>query len=145
MERKIGGTGRFTAAREIRTPEFLLKLIFLYLTERKSFGTASALLSMRRLYIHGCVTAWPDSKSPLVGLFDLGMKEMRLTDAKTGERLSNFGSFGKGGLIIADRAYGTLAGMEYLEECGSEYLLRYRSGAVNQYNEGQEWVEVTGW
>jgi hypothetical protein len=39
-----------------------------------------------------------------VGLFDLGMKEMRLTDAKTGEKLSNFQSFGKDDLIIADRA-----------------------------------------
>jgi hypothetical protein len=41
---------------------------------------------------------------------------MRLTDAKTGEKLSNFQNFGKGGVIIADRAYGTIAGMEYLKE-----------------------------
>ncbi|MDR2247458.1 MAG: hypothetical protein LBE17_12450 [Treponema sp.] len=53
-----------------------------------------------------------------VALFDLGMKEMRLTDAKTGEKLSNFESFGKGDLIIVDRAYGTIGEMEYLEECG---------------------------
>jgi hypothetical protein len=49
-----------------------------------------------------------------VGLIDLGMKEMRLTEAKTGEKLSNFQSFGKDELIIADLAYGTIAGIEYL-------------------------------
>jgi hypothetical protein len=40
------------------------------------------------------------------------MKEMGRTDAKTGEKLSNFQSFGKDGLIIAGRAYGTIAGIE---------------------------------
>jgi hypothetical protein len=39
-----------------------------------------------------------------VGLFDLGMKEMRRTDTGTGEKLSKFESFGKDGLIIAGRA-----------------------------------------
>ncbi|MDR2095970.1 MAG: hypothetical protein LBP76_10705, partial [Treponema sp.] len=39
-----------------------------------------------------------------VGLFDLGMREMRLTEAKTGEKLSNFQGLTKGDLIIADRA-----------------------------------------
>jgi hypothetical protein len=67
---------------------------------------------------------------------------MRLTDAKTGEKLSNVQSFGKGGVIIADRAYGTIAGMEYLKECGSVYLLRHRGGAFNLYNEGQERAAV---
>jgi hypothetical protein len=46
------------------------------------------------------------------GLFDLGMKETRLADAKTGETLRNFEGFGKDDLIIADRAYGTLTGIE---------------------------------
>ncbi|MDR2246181.1 MAG: transposase, partial [Treponema sp.] len=67
---------------------------------------------------------------------------MRLTDAKTGEKLSNFQRVGKGGVIIADRAYGTIAGMEYLEECGSDYLLRHRGGAFNLYNERQERAAV---
>jgi hypothetical protein len=39
-----------------------------------------------------------------VGLFDLGMKEMRLGDAKRGEKLSNFERYGKDDLVIADRA-----------------------------------------
>jgi hypothetical protein len=38
--------GALQQAREIKPPEFLLKLIFLYLTEGKSFGNTSALLTM---------------------------------------------------------------------------------------------------
>jgi hypothetical protein len=48
------------------------------------------------------------------------MKELRRTDAKTGETLSNFEHFGKDDLVIADRAYGTIAGMAYLWGRGSE-------------------------
>jgi IS4 transposase len=33
--------------------------------------------------------------------------------------------------------------MEYLKECGSDYLLRHRTGAFTLYNERQERVEVT--
>jgi hypothetical protein len=40
------------------------------------------------------------------------MKEMGLTDAKTGEKLSNFQSFGEDDLIITGRANGTIAGIE---------------------------------
>jgi hypothetical protein len=43
------------------------------------------------------------------GCLTWGWKEMRLTDAKTGAKLSNFQSFGKDDLIIADRAYRTIA------------------------------------
>jgi hypothetical protein len=38
--------GALQRAREIKTPEDLLKLIFLYLTEGKSFGNTWALLTM---------------------------------------------------------------------------------------------------
>jgi hypothetical protein len=42
--------GALPRAREIKTPEDLLKLIFLYLTEGKFFGNTSALLSMSEGY-----------------------------------------------------------------------------------------------
>jgi hypothetical protein len=187
--------GALQRAREIKTPEDLLKLIFLYLTEGKSFGNTSALLSMseschltkKAIYTRLCHSAewlrwlcenlcresrmlvekpaWLEGKRVYVvdasdesvygssktdyrlhysvGLFDLGMKEMRLTDAKTGEKLSNFERFGKDDLVIADRAYGTIAGIEYLGARGSDYLLRYRTGAFNLYSREHERVEVT--
>jgi hypothetical protein len=42
--------GALRRAREIKTAEDLLKLIFLYLTEGKSFGNTSALLRMSEGY-----------------------------------------------------------------------------------------------
>jgi hypothetical protein len=42
--------GALQRAREIKTPEDLLKLIFLYLTEGKAFGNISALLNMSGSY-----------------------------------------------------------------------------------------------
>jgi hypothetical protein len=48
------------------------------------------------------------------------MKDMRLRDGKTGEKLSDFEGFGKDDLVIADHAYGTLGGIEYLGVCGSD-------------------------
>jgi hypothetical protein len=187
--------GALQRVREIKTPEDLLKLIFLYLTEGKSFGNTSALLSMgesyhltkKTIYTRMCNSAewlrwlcenvcrenrmlvekpaWLEGKKVYlveardesvygssktdfrlhysVGLFDLSMKEIRLTDAKTGEKLSNFRCFEKDDLIIADRAYGTITGIEYLRGCGSDFLLRYRTGAFNVYTEEQKRIEVT--
>jgi hypothetical protein len=187
--------GALQRAREIKTPEDLLKLIFLYLTEGKSFGNTCALLSMSERYrltkkaiytrmgnsaewlrwlcenlcrenrmlvekpawLLGkrvCLvdasdeSVYGSSKTGFrlhysVGLFDLCMKEMRLTDAKTGEKLGNFQSFGKDDLVIADRAYGTITGIEYLGGRGSDFLLRYRTGAFHLYTGEQERVEVT--
>jgi hypothetical protein len=71
------------------------------------------------------------------------MKELRLTDAKTGEEQSNFQIFTKGDFIIAGRAYGTLGGITYLGERDSDYPLRYRTGVFNLYTEEHERVEVT--
>jgi hypothetical protein len=187
--------GALQRARQIKTAEDLLKLIFLYLTEGKSFGNTSALLRMsegchltkKAIYtrignsmewlkwlcenlcresgklaekpgwLEGKAVYQADASDELVygrskagyrlhycvGLFDLDMKELHLTDAKRGEELSNFKSFTKGDLIIAGRAYGTIGGIEYLEGCGSDYLLRYRTGAFNLYTGEQESVEVT--
>jgi hypothetical protein len=164
--------GALQRVREIKTPEDLLKLIFLYLTEGKSFGNTSALLPMREgchltkkaVYTRMCHSAewlrrlcehlcrenrmlkenpgWLEGKSVYledasdesvcgssrtdcrlhywVGLFDPGMKELRLTEAETGEELSNFQSFTRGGLIIADRGIRNHWGIEYLGERGSD-------------------------
>jgi hypothetical protein len=47
---KAKDPGALQRAREIKTPEDLLKLIFLYLTEGKSFGNTGALLAMSERY-----------------------------------------------------------------------------------------------
>jgi hypothetical protein len=69
-----------------------------------------------------------------VDLFSLTMKEMRLTDMETGEKLLNFKTFGKNDIVVGDRAYGTIPGMEHLRESGSGFVLRLRANAFNLYD-----------
>ena len=57
-------------------------------------------------------------------LFTLAMREMLITDMKTGEKLANFKKFKKGDIIIGDRAYGNLPGISCLKRQGVDYILR---------------------
>jgi hypothetical protein len=71
-----------------------------------------------------------------VSLFTLEMKEMLLADVREeGEKLSHFKSFGPGQIEIGDRAYGTIQGMEYVRNCGADFILRLRAKAFTVYNE----------
>jgi hypothetical protein len=184
--------GALRRARKIKTPEELLRLIFLYLTDGKSFAGTSALLQMLGNIVMSKIAIWKrignsakwiqwmcvnfclahgilvdkplwltdkrvclvdGSEEALAGnnktyfrlhyaldLFSLGMVEMSLTDIKTGEKLTNFKGFGKNDIVVvADRAYGTIAGMEHLRELGSGFVLRLRARAFGLYNkEGRE-------
>ena len=78
-----------------------------------------------------------------VDLFTLGMKEMRLTEAGAGERLSLFERLGPGDVVLADRAYGTIQGLEYLRLRGSDFVLRLRSNAFQAYDSQGRKIEVT--
>lgn len=78
-----------------------------------------------------------------VELFSLKMIEMHLSEAKLGEKLTNFKELSKNSVVLADRAYATLTGIEYLKQCSSEFVLRLRANAFNLYNEKQEQVELT--
>jgi hypothetical protein len=60
------------------------------------------------------------------------MVEMRLSGIKTGERLGNFGSFGAGDVVIGDRAYGSIQGMEHLRLHGSDFVIRLRASGWNR-------------
>jgi hypothetical protein len=185
-EAKARELGAFQRAREIKTPGDLLRLIFVYLSEGKSFGITSAITKMgdgfelskkavwsrirnsaqwlgwlcQNIYRYqGILVEKPEwllgkkvclvdgSEEVLCGskktyyllhycidLFSLSMKEMRLTDIKSGEKLSNFMSFATGDIVVGDRAYGTIPGMEYLRERGSGFVLRLRARAFNLYD-----------
>jgi hypothetical protein len=78
-----------------------------------------------------------------IDLFSLGMREMRLTDMKCGEKLTNFTVFGCGDIVVGDRAYGTIPGMEYLRGQGSDFVLRLRAGAFTVYDGQGERVNET--
>jgi len=57
-------------------------------------------------------------------LFTLDVKELVVTDRKTGEKLSNFKRIGKGDIVMGDRAYGSIPGIAYLRQLGADYILR---------------------
>jgi hypothetical protein len=69
-----------------------------------------------------------------VDLFSLTMKEFQITGEEKGETLENFGKLGKGDIVLGDRGYGTIAGMEHAREAGSDFVLRLRGGAFRVYD-----------
>lgn len=68
-------------------------------------------------------------------LFKMTAREIHITDMKTGEKLTNFSKFENGGIVLADRIYGTLTGIAHLQALGADYVLRIRGGAFTLYNE----------
>jgi hypothetical protein len=77
-----------------------------------------------------------------INLFDLGMKEMHLTETKVGERLGNFVNFGKGDVVIGDRGYCSIKGIEHILSSGADYLIRYGTNRFNLYDEERNGVDV---
>jgi hypothetical protein len=190
-QEKAKELGALQRVRKIKTAEELLRLIFLYLTDGRSFAGTSALLQILGNVEMSKVAVWKRIGSSadwlrwmcenfcreqniLVGkpswlsnkrvclvdgseevlsgsnktyyrlhyalnLFSLGMIEMLLTDIKTGEKVSNFKKFGVNDIVVADRAYGTIQGMEYLRKRCSDFAIRLRANAFGIYNkDGRE-------
>jgi hypothetical protein len=72
-------------------------------------------------------------------LFTLGMREFHVTGMDCGEKLGNFSGFGEDDIVIGDRAYGTLPGIQHLRGLGSGYVVRLRGKAFKVYSaEGDE-------
>jgi hypothetical protein len=68
-----------------------------------------------------------------IDLFTLAMHEMLLSNVKLGEKLTNFGKIDNNSVIVADRAYGTISGIEYLRQHESDFVIRLRSNSFNLY------------
>jgi hypothetical protein len=62
------------------------------------------------------------------------MKEMHLTEGQNGEKLARFEQLGPNIIVVADRIYGTIPGMEHLREQGSGFVLRLRARAFTVYD-----------
>jgi hypothetical protein len=196
-EDKAKELGALVRGREIKNALDLLRLVFLYLTEGKSFSGTAALLHLagvcsiskkavftrfqkcgewlgwlcEHIYRNNqaiCeapewlgdrkVYAVDASDEPVhgsdkgdyrlhyaIGLFDLGMKEMALTAVETGEKASNFKSFGEGDIVIGDRGYCSKQGIEYLSGAGSDYLFRFGTKRFDVYNRQGRRVNVLGY
>jgi hypothetical protein len=77
-----------------------------------------------------------------IGLFDMGMKEMALTKTETGEKASNFKSFGERDIVIGDRAYCSKQGIAYLLGRKSGFLFQFGTKRFHAYNRQGRKVNV---
>jgi len=78
--------------------------------------------------------------------YALNLNEMNtaqhvITTNETGESLRNF-TFQEGDLILGDRIYSTLNGMEHAEAAGARYVLRMRSNSFTLRNAENEKVDL---
>jgi hypothetical protein len=64
----------------------------------------------------------------------MGMKEMAPIGVETGEKASNFTSFGEGYIVIGDRGYCSKQGIEYLLERGCDFIFRFGTKRIDVYN-----------
>lgn len=78
----------------------------------------------------------------MIELFQLKLVEKHLTQATEGEKLTRFSEVGKNDIIIADRAYGTLKGIEYALEKEADYIFRLKAKAFNLYDESGKTVKL---
>lgn len=69
-----------------------------------------------------------------VNLFSMTTDQFKITPESTGESLKNF-ELHENDLIMADRAYATITGIEYCCNAGADYILRIRNRAFNLYDE----------
>ena len=75
-------------------------------------------------------------------LFSLSSAEFHITPESTGETLENF-SFQPNDLVIGDRAYATITGVEHCKKSGADFILRLRNKAFNLYDENGKQLILT--
>lgn len=69
-----------------------------------------------------------------IDIFALSAVSYKITDQKTGEKMSNF-ILDEGDLAIADRAYGTINSIEYCLQNNADFIFRLRTGCFAVYGE----------
>jgi hypothetical protein len=74
-------------------------------------------------------------------VFSLAGHEFQVTDAKTGETLTNF-TASKGDLFLGDRAYATKNGMSHCLSKDADFILRVRHGAFAMYSDNGERIDL---
>ena len=79
-----------------------------------------------------------------VDLFSLNCSQFKITEESTGETLKNF-TIQEKDLIIADRAYATITGIEYCLGNGGDFILRIKNKQFNIYNKNKEKILLTDW
>jgi hypothetical protein len=68
----------------------------------------------------------------------------KITAQKIGETLTNF-NIKSGWLILADRIYGALTGIEHCLNAGANFILRLRHDAFKLYNKAGSEIKLLDW
>lgn len=77
-----------------------------------------------------------------VNLFTLSSESFKITPQEQGETLKNF-NFRNNTIVIADRDYASMTGIEYCLENQTDFILRIKNKAFNLYNEKGEVIELS--
>ena len=75
-------------------------------------------------------------------LFSMSSSEFHITPESNGETLENF-TLHPNDLIIADRAYATITGIEYCKAAKADFVMRLRNKAFTLYNENGDVIRLT--
>lgn len=76
-----------------------------------------------------------------IDIFALNAVSYKITDEKTGEKMSNF-TLSEGDLAIADRAYGTINSIEYCLQNHADFIFRLRTGCFSVYDENGDKIDM---
>jgi len=67
-------------------------------------------------------------------IFNFSYRTIEITDIKEGEKLSRH-MIKSGDIVLGDRMYGNIQGMEHVMKYGGDFVLRYRTKGFNVYDE----------
>lgn len=79
-----------------------------------------------------------------IDFFKLCGLSYKITSQKVGEKLANF-DIKTGWLILADRIYGTLTGMEHCLTTGADLILRLRHNAFKLFDNAGNELKLLDW
>ena len=74
-------------------------------------------------------------------LFEFQCRSLEMTTTKEGEKLTRY-EIQADDIVIGDRAYGTIAGIEHVLSGQGSYVLRLRSRAFNLYDSNGEKIQL---
>lgn len=74
-------------------------------------------------------------------IFKMTSVEHKITTNKVGESICNF-TLQPGQLVIADRVYANIKGIDYCNKCRSEYIFRLRKNSFTVRNEENEKIDL---
>lgn len=77
-----------------------------------------------------------------VNLFSMSTEQFKITPESTGESLKNF-ELKQNDLVMADRAYATIAGIECCYNAKADFIMRIRNKAFNVYDKDGNKVELS--